>query len=128
MTKTLNTSNLKCALRCSPVSAPLQKQPCQPPPSTFKRTCTLFLPTLQMPDKHWPPCGSWSTSRSAAPGLGVGLAKSLALRQGAPLAQPQDLPVCQEWGEGLTGLWSALRWPHQQPCAPVMAETQTLQA
>lgn len=34
----------------------------------------------------------------------------LASCQGALLAQPQEMPICQKQGEGLTGLWSLLCW------------------
>lgn len=73
----------------------------------------LSLLMLQMPDKHWPRCQSLSTSCSAAPGLGVGLAKSLALRQGPLLAPPQELPVCQErgWRAHRTSVCSTLAMP-----------------
>lgn len=67
----------------------------------------------------------------AAPALllrGVVWGWPRAWRQGALLAQPQEISVCQKWGEGPTGLWSALRWPCRQPCAPMRAETQTLWA
>lgn len=67
-------------------------------------------------------------SSSVAPGLGVGLAESLASCQRALLAHLQEMPVCQKRGEGLAGLWSALCWPCQQPCAPMRPETQTLWA